>query len=512
VSLVASDLSFVQSHHQDRSARRPQAAEARPQPSPFATLLDQPEDAPPPSPHDRPERPQADTAAASTRDTRPDTGPRRGQENGRNRAERTDTQQPTSSPDGKTEGNAAADANAVDAAAANAAATEAKTGEAKTDDVGKDEKTAQGDGTDAALAAATDAAVAQQPAASVQVAVLAVPGTDLPAPKVDANAAEAAAAGGATIAPAGAAAAAAPAGAAGEADLTPGQINAGEANAGQTNADEAKGQTGRKGASGLNGAVPSTTPDAKPATSGKGRNSAAPLAAASGGPGEHEVQADANPEDKSAPARSHKNSAAGETTAPKPGETSPRPQVEAQAAIDKPTTDAGQLPPAQHRTESSLAPAAAAQSAAAPSDQVTVPVAGLAVEIAARLQAGSNRFSIRLDPPELGRIDVRLDVDRDGHVTSRLMVEKAETLDLLRRDAPQLERALQQAGLKTGDNGMQFSLRDQSFSGQNQNLADHPRSGAARLVIPDPEMTPVETVSSGYGRSLRLGTGIDIRV
>jgi chemotaxis protein MotD len=262
----------------------------------------------------------------------------------------------------------------------------------------------------------------------------------------------------------------------------------------------------------LNGALPSTTtPDAKPATSGKGRNSAAPLAAPTDGPGEHEVQADANPVDKSAPARTHKNSPAGETTAPKPGETS-RPQVEAQAGIDKPTADAGQLPPQQHRTESSLAPAAAAQTAAAPTDQVTVPVAGLAVEIAARLQAGSNRFSIRLDPPELGRIDVRLDVDRDGHVTSRLMVDKVETLDLLRRDAPQLERALQQAGLKTGDNGMQFSLRDQSFSGQNQNLADHPRSGAARLVIPDPEMTPVETVSSGYGRSLRLGTGIDIRV
>src|SRR5262249_35481774 len=48
-----------------------------------------------------------------------------------------------------------------------------------------------------------------------------------------------------------------------------------------------------------------------------------------------------------------------------------------------------------------------------------VPVAGLAVEIAARAQAGRNRFEIRLDPPELGRIDVRLDVDASGQVTSR---------------------------------------------------------------------------------------------
>jgi flagellar hook-length control protein FliK len=73
--------------------------------------------------------------------------------------------------------------------------------------------------------------------------------------------------------------------------------------------------------------------------------------------------------------------------------------------------------------------------------------------------AGKNRFEIRLDPPELGRIEVRLDVDRDGNVTSRLTVERVETLDLLRRDAAGLERALQDGGLKTTDNGLQFSLR-----------------------------------------------------
>ena len=42
---------------------------------------------------------------------------------------------------------------------------------------------------------------------------------------------------------------------------------------------------------------------------------------------------------------------------------------------------------------------------------IAVPVAGLAVEIVARAQDGLRRFDIRLDPPELGRIDVRLDVD-----------------------------------------------------------------------------------------------------
>ena len=63
------------------------------------------------------------------------------------------------------------------------------------------------------------------------------------------------------------------------------------------------------------------------------------------------------------------------------------------------------------------------------------PAAGLAVEIAARAQTGQNRFEIRLDPPELGRIDVRLDIDSSGQVTSRLVVERADTLEHLRRDS-----------------------------------------------------------------------------
>ena len=56
--------------------------------------------------------------------------------------------------------------------------------------------------------------------------------------------------------------------------------------------------------------------------------------------------------------------------------------------------------------------------------------------------------------------------------TSRLTVDRADTYDLLRRDAAGLERALQDAGLKTADNGLQFSLRDQSASQQQANSGD----------------------------------------
>jgi flagellar hook-length control protein FliK len=153
----------------------------------------------------------------------------------------------------------------------------------------------------------------------------------------------------------------------------------------------------------------------------------------------------------------------------------------------------------------------AAQSAAAPTGDAmepAVPIAGLAVEIAARAQAGQNRFEIRLDPPELGRIDVRLDIDSSGQVTSRLVVERADTLEHLRRDSAGLERALQDAGLKTGENSLQFSLRDQGFAGRD----DNSQSGAAaQLLVPDPNLAPVDIPANAY-RSMTRAGGVDIRV
>jgi flagellar hook-length control protein FliK len=169
----------------------------------------------------------------------------------------------------------------------------------------------------------------------------------------------------------------------------------------------------------------------------------------------------------------------------------------------------GVAAPASHAApaQSTAAANAAAAAAPTPAPATAVPVAGVAVEIATQTLAGKNRFEIRLDPPELGRIDVRIDIDRDGHVSSRLVVERAETLDLLRRDAPQLERALQQAGLKTSDNALEFSLRDQAPQRDDKNPHE-----AARLVVPEDGAAASDTLQQNYGRRFGLGGGVDIRV
>ncbi len=140
----------------------------------------------------------------------------------------------------------------------------------------------------------------------------------------------------------------------------------------------------------------------------------------------------------------------------------------------------------------------------------TVPLSGVAMEIAANVKSGKSSFEIRLDPADLGRIDVRVQIDQNGQVTSHLTVEKPETLSMLRQDAPQLQQALNDAGLKTDSGGLQFSLRDQSSSGQNNGGNSNPN--AQRLIVSDEDAVPAAVAGRSYGRSLGSSGGVDIRV
>ena len=177
-------------------------------------------------------------------------------------------------------------------------------------------------------------------------------------------------------------------------------------------------------------------------------------------------------------------------------------------ALDAGSQVAGPIQPQLPAAVTTAAPAAALNVTSATS--APVPLSGLAVEIAASAIAGKSHFEIRLDPAELGRIDVRIDVDHNGQVTSHLTVERPETLSMLRQDAPQLQRALDDAGFKTGDGGLQFSLRDQSSSGQN-NGNDNGRN-AQRLVISEDDTIPATVAGRTYGRMLASSSGVDIRV
>jgi flagellar hook-length control protein FliK len=96
----------------------------------------------------------------------------------------------------------------------------------------------------------------------------------------------------------------------------------------------------------------------------------------------------------------------------------------------------------------------------------TVPI--LAAAMMRRIQNGMKEFTLRLDPPELGRVDVRLTVGPDKRVRAVVSTDRPEALKDLALSARDLTRALQEAGLELEENGLSFSMNDEGSSQQNR--------------------------------------------
>ncbi len=137
----------------------------------------------------------------------------------------------------------------------------------------------------------------------------------------------------------------------------------------------------------------------------------------------------------------------------------------------------------------------------APVQQLNLPQ--VAFELARHVEAGNSRFQIRLDPPELGRIDVRLDLDGSGTVNARMVVERSETLDLMQRDQRALQQALQQAGLDASKTNLEFSLRQNPFARDFGNGEGRDRSSGPTGSAPG---AGVETVEAAVPAGLYRGT------
>lgn len=86
----------------------------------------------------------------------------------------------------------------------------------------------------------------------------------------------------------------------------------------------------------------------------------------------------------------------------------------------------------------------------------------ISVNIQKAVKDGTDKISIQLRPAELGRVDVRIEVTADGRAHVHVTADRSDTLELLQRDARDLARALQDAGLRADAGNLQFSLREQA--------------------------------------------------
>jgi len=141
------------------------------------------------------------------------------------------------------------------------------------------------------------------------------------------------------------------------------------------------------------------------------------------------------------------------------------------------------------------APAAAPHQASA-STPLTQPAVQLGLQIAAAVPRRVERLFVRLEPPALGRVEVRLEFSRDNRVSAVIAADRHDTLNVLQRDSGALQRALQDAGLRLGDNGLSFSLRQEQRqpgggAGVPYPLRVDPAAGPAELAQPLNDPRPV---------------------
>jgi len=186
-------------------------------------------------------------------------------------------------------------------------------------------------------------------------------------------------------------------------------------------------------------------------------------------------------EAKSEPPKQDHAAAFTPTAPPRSTAKAATPQGAAKDAAVFAPLDAPGATPAQQTsfTASAAAPAATshAQHAAAEENATRAAPAAqqIAREIVRRFEGGSTRFELRLDPPELGRIEVKLEVSRDHRVTAVIAADSPQALTDLARHARELEQMLQGAGLELSDNGLSFDLRQ-----GGEHAGEARESGAAR--------------------------------
>lgn len=97
-------------------------------------------------------------------------------------------------------------------------------------------------------------------------------------------------------------------------------------------------------------------------------------------------------------------------------------------------------------------------------DQTATPPAaqlGSILVASTRTQGGNQQLTVRLDPPELGRVQIAIAQPGTGAAAVTLTVERPETLLMVLRDAPALHQALDRAGIPAEARTVAFQLAPQ---------------------------------------------------
>ena len=160
---------------------------------------------------------------------------------------------------------------------------------------------------------------------------------------------------------------------------------------------------------------------------------------------------------------------------------------EAEASTSEPAA------PGEGAPTRSEAPVAAREPVLSTLSRATIEAtAQIAAQIQRRLEGRSTRFEIALTPDELGRVDVKLDIDSEGRLNARLAFDNPVAATDLRGRADELRRQLEEAGFRLAEDAFEFADRDSGSSAFDR--GQDARNGSSRA----------------FAAASRLNAGLDV--
>ena len=171
-------------------------------------------------------------------------------------------------------------------------------------------------------------------------------------------------------------------------------------------------------------------------------------------------------------------------------------QQQLQQRVDAPKLPAHDF--AQHLNKAAIV---------APSEQIAMQIA--------KLPSGKQNITIQLDPADLGKVDVKLEIGQDGRTHISIAAERKETLDMLKNDATGLQRSLADSGIKADAGTMQFNLKNQEGFASQLNQGDGQKNNnnnQAVQHIADVNLKQTIESASLAARYINLNNLLDLKV
>lgn len=141
-------------------------------------------------------------------------------------------------------------------------------------------------------------------------------------------------------------------------------------------------------------------------------------------------------------------------------------------------------------------------------------VLALAAQMARRLDDGVTRFDLELNPGDLGRVDVRLEIDAAGGIRAAFTFEDAHAAGELGRRADELQKSLESAGFNLSG-GLTFDVAGDRSQGRNPGWADARDGRNPAPAAPEREAgreVPSDITEALSGRRMAARSGVDIRI